>query len=105
MNKNLKIKINKNSPVPMYQQILNEISAHIASGDWPAGTQIPTEAELESQLQVSRVTIRQALSAAAEEGLVVRLPGKGTFVSGAEIASTFKSCWVWRASSRKRAIT
>ena len=84
MNKNLKIKINKNSPVPMYQQILNEISAHIASGDWAAGTQIPTEAELETQLQVSRVTIRQALSAAAEEGLVIRLPGKGTFVSGTE---------------------
>ncbi len=82
MTKNLTIKINKNSPVPMYQQILNEISAHIASGEWSAGTQIPTEAELEAQLQVSRVTIRQALSAAAEEGLVIRLPGKGTFVSG-----------------------
>jgi DNA-binding LacI/PurR family transcriptional regulator len=82
MNKNFKIKINKSSPIPMYQQILNEISTHIASGDWPAGTQIPTEAELEARLQVSRVTIRQALSAAAEEGLVVRLPGKGTFVSG-----------------------
>lgn len=85
---NLKIKINKNSPVPMYQQILNEISTHIASGDWPAGTQIPTEAELEAQLQVSRVTIRQALSAAAEEGLVVRLPGKGTFVSGTGVSTT-----------------
>ncbi|HLO30939.1 MAG TPA: GntR family transcriptional regulator [Anaerolineales bacterium] len=79
---NAKIKINKNSVIPMYQQILNEISARIASGEWTAGAQIPTEAELESQLQVSRVTIRQALSAAVEEGLVVRLPGKGTFVSG-----------------------
>jgi DNA-binding LacI/PurR family transcriptional regulator len=66
----------------MYQQILNEISARIASGEWPAGTQLPTEAELETELQVSRVTIRQALSAAVEEGLIVRLPGKGTFVSG-----------------------
>ncbi len=82
----LKIKINKNSPVPMYQQILNEISACIASGEWPAGAQLPTEAELEAQLQVSRVTIRQALSAAAEEGLVVRLAGKGTFVSGTEVS-------------------
>jgi DNA-binding LacI/PurR family transcriptional regulator len=84
---NIKIKINKSSPVPMYQQILNEISAHIASGEWPAGTQLPTEAEFESQLQVSRVTIRQALSAAAEEGLVVRLPGKGTFVSGTQMSA------------------
>ncbi len=86
----IKIKINKNSPIPMYQQILNEISARIASGEWPAGIQIPTEAELETQLQVSRVTIRQALSAAVEEGLVVRLPGKGTFVSGTEISTTIR---------------
>jgi GntR family transcriptional regulator of arabinose operon len=84
------IKINKNSPVPMYQQILNEISAHIASGEWSAGTQLPTEAELESQLKVSRVTIRQAFSAAVEEGLVIRLPGKGTFVSGTETSATIQ---------------
>lgn len=75
------IKIYKNSPIPLYQQILNEISTRVASGEWPAGTQLPTEATLELNLQVSRVTIRQALSAAVEEGLVVRLPGKGTFVS------------------------
>src|SRR5512146_3431470 len=79
------IKINKNSPIPMYQQILNEISSRIASGDWIGGTQLPTEAELENELQVSRVTIRQALSAAVEEGLVIRLPGKGTFVSGTPV--------------------
>jgi DNA-binding LacI/PurR family transcriptional regulator len=83
-----KIKINKNAPIPMYQQILNEIHASIASGEWPAGTQLPTEAELEMELQVSRVTIRQALSAAVEEGLVVRLPGKGTFVSETETSTT-----------------
>jgi len=85
MNINLEksnIKIHKNSPIPMYQQILNEISARVASGEWPAGTQLPTEAELEMKLQVSRVTIRQALTAAVKEGLVIRLPGKGTFVSG-----------------------
>jgi len=83
-----KIKINKNAPIPMYQQILNEIYARIASGEWPTGTQLPTEAELEMELQVSRVTIRQALSAAVEEGLVVRLPGKGTFVSETETSRT-----------------
>ncbi len=83
-----KIKINKNAPIPMYQQILNEIYARIASGEWPTGTQLPTEAELEMELQVSRVTIRQALSAAVEEGLVVRLPGKGTFVSETETSTT-----------------
>jgi GntR family transcriptional regulator, arabinose operon transcriptional repressor len=89
MNKNLEtIKINKNGPMPLYQQILNEIRTRIASGEWPTDTQLPTEAELEVMLQVSRVTIRQALSAAVEEGLIVRRAGKGTFVSGKEISTT-----------------
>jgi GntR family transcriptional regulator of arabinose operon len=77
-----KIQIDRVAPIPIYQQILNEIRARISSGKWAAGVQIPTEAELENELQVSRVTIRQALSAAVEEGLIIRMPGKGTFVSG-----------------------
>lgn len=82
-----RITIDKNAPIPIYQQILNEIRTYIASGDWPANSQLPTEAEFEAELSVSRVTIRQALSAAAEEGLVIRIPGKGTFVSGMSTSS------------------
>lgn len=74
--------------MPLYQQILNEIRARIASSQWPADTQLPTEDELEVNLQVSRVTIRQALSAAVEEGLIFRIPGKGTFVSRRETSTT-----------------
>lgn len=75
------IRLQKDSPIPLYKQFLNELRDRIASGEWSVGTRLPTEAELVSELGVSRVTIRQALSAAAEEGLVVRVPGKGTFVS------------------------
>ena len=81
------MKVNKSAPMPLYQQILNEIRTRIASGEWPANSQLPTEAELEELLQVSRVTIRQALSAAVDEGLIVRLAGKGTFVSGKEVST------------------
>jgi GntR family transcriptional regulator, arabinose operon transcriptional repressor len=89
MNKNLEtIKINKNAPMPLYQQILNEIRTRIASGEWLPDTQLPTEAEMEVMLQVSRVTIRQALSAAVEEGLIDRKAGKGTFVSGKGISTS-----------------
>jgi DNA-binding LacI/PurR family transcriptional regulator len=80
-----KIQIDRSAPIPMYQQILSEIRTRISSGEWSAGAQLPTEADLENDLQVSRVTIRQALSAAVEQGLVIRLPGKGTFVSGTPV--------------------
>jgi GntR family transcriptional regulator, arabinose operon transcriptional repressor len=87
MNKQLEfMKINRNAPMPLYQQILNEIRTRIASGAWPADTQLPTETDLELMLQISRVTIRQALSAAVEEGLIVRRAGKGTFVSGNKLS-------------------
>ncbi len=76
------MKIIKDSPIPLYKQILNAIRARIANSEWQAGVRLPTEAELGDELKVSRVTIRQALSEAVEEGLVVRIPGKGTFVSG-----------------------
>ncbi len=89
MNNKLEtFQINKHAPMPIYQQILNEIRTRIASGEWPIDTQLPTEAELEVMLQVSRVTIRQALSAAVEEGLIFRTPGKGTFVSSRENSAT-----------------
>jgi GntR family transcriptional regulator of arabinose operon len=77
----LKLHLEKNSSIPLYKQILNILRARIASGECGAGMRLPTEDELSSELGVSRVTIRQALSAAVEEGWLVRTAGKGTFVA------------------------
>lgn len=71
----------RDSPIPLYQQLLNEIRARIAAGEWKAGDRLPTEAEIAAELGVSRVTVRQALGAAVNAGLVVRMPGKGTYVA------------------------
>jgi len=78
---NSSIKLLRDSPIPLYQQLLNDIRTRIASGEWQPGTRLPTEAELAAELGVSRVTIRQALSAAVDAKLVIRIPGKGTYVS------------------------
>lgn len=76
--------LDRASAVPLYKQLLNGINSHIASGLWVAGTQLPTEAEFASALDISRVTVRQAFQIAADEGIVVRVPGKGTFVASVE---------------------
>ena len=77
----IKSGLNKGSPIPLYKQVLNFLETYIVSGNIQPGTRLPTEAELQLELGISRVTIREALNAAVEAGLIVRKAGKGTFVA------------------------
>ncbi|MBD8868436.1 GntR family transcriptional regulator [Nocardioides sp. MJB4] len=49
-------------------------------GDSPAGTAAPSERELVARFGVARMTVRQAMDALVSEGLLERIPGRGTFV-------------------------
>lgn len=53
----------------------------IRDGVYPPGSQLPTEPELSNEMNTSRATLREALAQIADEGLVRRLHGVGTFVS------------------------
>jgi GntR family transcriptional regulator of arabinose operon len=77
----MKIVITRDSIIPLHEQLLNQVRHLILSGQWPPGTRLPSEAELQRQLRISRSTIRQALSNAESQGLIERVPGKGTFVA------------------------
>lgn len=72
--------IDKNSPIPVYYQLKEEIKDKINKGIWKAGQCIDSERELSEQCNVSRMTIRQALGELVQEGILVREKGKGTFV-------------------------
>jgi GntR family transcriptional regulator len=67
--------------VPLYYQLGSVLREKIQSGHFAAGDRIPTEAELSEEYGVSRITVRQALSALEAEGLIRREAGRGTFVS------------------------
>jgi GntR family transcriptional regulator len=67
--------------VPLYQQVQHLIRHRIAKGDYPPGSQIPSEHELCRELNVSRVTLREALRALARDDMLVKVQGKGTFVN------------------------
>lgn len=73
--------INPDSMIPMYKQIINILGEQIESGRLNPGDKLPSEAELMKQYQVSRITIRAAISELEEDGRVVRSRGKGTFVA------------------------
>ncbi|MBQ6400243.1 MAG: GntR family transcriptional regulator [Clostridia bacterium] len=74
-------KLQSESSNPLYQQLMHRILEDIEKGDYPVGSRIPPEHELEQTYQVSRVTVRRALAELTENGLLERKQGKGTFVS------------------------
>lgn len=69
------------SRVPLYYQLENLLREQITSGAFAAGDRLPTESQLIKQYSVSRITVRQALATLADEGLIERRQGRGTFVA------------------------
>jgi len=68
----------------MYERIFEELKADIQSGRYAVGDRVPSEKELADAHQVSRITSKKALEMLAEEGLIVRKPGRGSFVADPE---------------------
>jgi GntR family transcriptional regulator len=73
-------------PTPLYYQLKNILKSRILSKELKGNGRLPTEAELCVEYNVSRVTVRQALSELMKDGLIYRDRGRGTFVTeGAEL--------------------
>jgi GntR family transcriptional regulator len=67
--------------VPKYVALRDALADAIASGDWPASTRLPAESEYVAALPLSLGTIQRALRALADEGLITRQQGHGSFVA------------------------
>jgi DNA-binding GntR family transcriptional regulator len=66
--------------VSLYYKVYSELRKRLESGEYAKGTLLPTEAELQEQFHVSRVTIRKAVELLSSEGYVVSQQGRGTKV-------------------------
>lgn len=71
--------IDWDSPEPLYRQLAARLREAIERGEYTA--RIPSEPSLAQQTGLARQTVRKAVRLLAEEGLVTRVPGKGTYVS------------------------
>lgn len=90
MKKILQLEISFESFIPLHEQLLNQLRQLILSGRWQAEERIPSETELQQHLNISRSTVRQALGNAEVEGLIHRVPGRGTFVAQIRAQSNTK---------------
>lgn len=71
----------------LYKQLYNSLLEPIESGEYPEGFRLPAEAELKKTFGVSAITVKKALGLLAEQGLVRRVPGRGTFVQRSQPVS------------------
>lgn len=69
----------------LYEKIADWIMERILSGEWSQGDMIPSENDLCEQFSVSRPTVRAALASLTNDGYLVRVKGKGSFVSKPKI--------------------
>jgi len=69
------------SPLPLYQQLADEIGARIRAGEFPAGEKIPSENELAARYKLGRPTVRQATEVLVRRRVLERRRGSGTFVT------------------------
>jgi GntR family transcriptional regulator len=82
--------LDKNVPIPLYYQLKTIILEEIDVGAYPPGSMIPIENELIDIFQISRTTVRQAISELVQEGRLYRIKSKGTFVAKPKINFEFK---------------
>jgi len=78
-------KIKRENPKPLYIQLEELVRDNIESGEWKPHIAIPSESEMNRLYGVSRMTIRSACSQLVQDGMLYRVPGKGTFVAEPKI--------------------
>ena len=77
----MKIIINNSSMQPIYEQIVNQIKSAIMCGELKEGQALPSVRTLAKELKVSALTVKKAYDALDEEGFIVTVHGKGSFVN------------------------
>lgn len=76
----MKIIINNSSMQPIYEQILMQIKSAIMSGVLKEEEMLPSVRTLAKELKVSALTVKKAYDALDEEGFIITVHGKGSFV-------------------------
>ncbi|MFD1792484.1 phosphonate metabolism transcriptional regulator PhnF [Ochrobactrum teleogrylli] len=77
-------RIERNSGVAIWRQIADEIRGDIMAGKLQSGARMPAEMELADRFGVNRHTVRSAIAALTQEGVLRAEQGRGTFVANAK---------------------
>lgn len=81
----LRVSVDRTSPVPLYFQMAQQIQTAIRSGELPPGTRLDNEIELAERFKLSRPTVRQAIQYLVDQGMLVRKRGVGTQIVHSQV--------------------
>ena len=87
----MRIIINNNSMVPIYEQVISQIKSEIISGSLPEGQILPSVRALAAELKISALTVKKAYDLLEAEGFVTTVHGKGTFVNAADLQLAYEA--------------
>ena len=91
----LSIRVDRNSPVPLYFQVAQHLEQMIESGELPMGARLDNETDLAGQLGLSKPTMRRAIEYLVGRGLLVRRRGIGTQVVQAKVKREVELTSLW----------
>ena len=77
----VRIIINNSSMTPIYEQIVVQIKQFIIQGELISGAALPSVRVLAKELRISALTVKKAYDALEQEGYVITVHGKGTYVA------------------------
>ncbi len=76
--------LNNSSMVPIYEQLSDQVRDEILNGGLSANEALPSVRALSGELRISALTVKKAYDRLEEQGFVVTVHGKGTFVAAAD---------------------
>ncbi|TQJ48814.1 GntR family transcriptional regulator [Phycicoccus sp. SLBN-51] len=85
MAKQLDIRIDRGSPVPLYHQLAEQLTSAVTDGSLQPGDPFENEIALADRLGLSRPTVRRAIQELVAQGLLLRRRGLGTTVANRQI--------------------
>ncbi len=80
----MRIILNNASMVPIYEQLMDQIKNEILSGGLAENEVLPSVRALSAELRISALTVKKAYDRLEEEGFVITVHGKGTYVAAAD---------------------
>jgi len=97
--------LDRRSGIPLYHQIQQRLLDQIQSGELKPGEPLPSIQQIATRMGVSQMTVRQAVGALCEIGVIYSRQGKGTFISGIKLERDFRQVLSFSEETQARGAT